>query len=416
MNLWRSKSASTARTIRRAYKPTMQRLDERIVPDTTGVVATPDDPTTPGTTSTVTPGIDGSDPSAGSTTDSTGSTTSDPASTTTTTTTTSTGTTTTTTTLTAPRVYAVSADGGNDGRVIVYDNTGAKKFDFLAYPNTRAGVHATMGDLTGDGVADILTGPGPAQAPTIKVYDGVSGQRLMSFNAYDKSFRGGVQVAIGDIDGDGRADIVTGAGDGGGSHVKVFSGAALFPADPVAALYVEPGPNAYVYREFFAYDAQYLVGARVAVADVDGDGRNDIVTAPGMNGGPHLRVFSGVDGTIFREWFAFDANFRGGVFVTAGDLNGDGRADVVTGMGANGIGEVKVFDGRTNRLTRAFLPSGAGVRVSSRLHTLDYDADGDLDILVGNLNAINAYDGRTFSRIGGLTPFDPSHIGGVFFA
>src|SRR5204862_736003 len=118
---------------------------------------------------------------------------------------------------------------------------------------------------------------------------------------------------------------------------------------------IEPGPDNYILRQFFAYDAKYLVGARIAVADVDGDGKRDIITAAGNKGGPHIRVFSGAAGTVYREWFAYDAKYNGGVFVAAGDLNGDGKAEVITGMGVNGVGQVKVFDGRTTRLLRQFI-------------------------------------------------------------
>jgi FG-GAP-like repeat/FG-GAP repeat len=423
MSLWRSMNGSGTRPIRRTSKPAVERLDDRIVPDTTGVTGTgsttPPNPNPPASTSTTTPGSTLTDPAdSTSTTDPTGSTSTTgttTGTTTTTTTTGTTGTTTTTTTTPTPQLYAVGSDANNAAQVIVYDNTGATKFNFIAYQNSLGGVHAAVGDVTGDGVPDIITGPGPGQTPTVKVFDGVSGRQVMSFDAYDKSFRGGVNIAIGDIDGDGRADIVTGAGGGGGSHVKVFSGAGLFPTDPFAAIQVAPGPHAYLIREFFAYDPKYLVGARVAVADVNGDGRDDIITAPNQNGGPHIRVFSGTDGTVYREWFAYDAKFTGGVFVAAGDLNGDGRAEVITGMGANGIGEVKVFDGLTNRTTMSFVPDSAGVRISSRIGVIDFDGDGDLDFMVANLNSINAYDGKTFSRIGGLTPFDPSHLGGMFF-
>jgi hypothetical protein len=356
MSLEHSMSGLGTRPVRRTFKPAVVRFEDRIVPDGTTVTAA------------------------------------------------------------APQVYAVGSDGGNPAEVIVYDNTGAKKFDFIAYPNFQGGVHATMGDVTGDGVPDIITGAGPGSTPTVKVFDGVTGRQIMSFDAYDKSFRGGVNVAVGDIDGDGRMDIVTGAGPGGGSHVKVFSGAGLFPTEPFAASHVTPGPDNYIIRQFFAYDPQYLVGARVAVADVSGDGRADIITAPNQNGGPHIRVFSGTDGTLYREWFAYDAKFTGGVFVSAGDLNGDGYAEVITGMGANGVGEVKVFDGLTNRVTDSFIPDSAGIRISSRIGVADFNGDGNLDILVGNLNSINAYDGRTFTRIGGLTPYDPTHLGGLFFS
>jgi hypothetical protein len=64
----------------------------------------------------------------------------------------------------------------------------------------------------------------------------------------------------------------------------------------------------------------------------------------------------------------------------------------------------------------SIIPDSAGIRISSRIGVADFNGDGTLDILVGNLNSINAYDGRTFTRIGGLTPYDPTHLGGLFFS
>jgi len=71
---------------------------------------------------------------------------------------------------------------------------------------------------------------------------------VMSFFAYDADFRGGVRVAVGDLNGDGTPDIVTGPGDGGGPHVKAFS--------------VIGGP---VIASFMAYDDSLRYGINVAV-------------------------------------------------------------------------------------------------------------------------------------------------------
>jgi serralysin len=313
-------------------------------------------------------------------------------------------------------VFAVGVDAGNAPRVRVMDPaTGELKTTLQPFNSAfRGGVRVATGDLTGDGVPDIVAAAGPGSKATVKVYDGVTFQQLASFEAYE-SFKGGVFVAVGDVSGDGRADLITGPGDGGGAHVKVFDGAGLFPANPEAVILPVPGPNAFVYREFFAYDAAYRVGARVAAGDVDGDGRADVVTATGPHGGPHVRVFSAADGSVMREWMAYDALFSGGVFIAAGDVTGDGKADVVTGMGANGIGEVKAFDGRTGRLIRSFVPNGSIVRASARVGVFDYDNDGDNDVVVSVLNKLSAYDGRTYTRTGGMTVFDAAYTGGVFF-
>jgi hypothetical protein len=162
------------------------------------------------------------------------------------------------------------------------------------------------GDVNGDGQMDIITAAGPGGGSHVKVFDGRSLEELRSFFAYGPSFTGGVFVAAGDVDGDGRADIVTGADAGSpGGDVKVFSGAT--------------GAE---LRSFFAFGPRFSGGVRVAAGDVNGDGRVDIVVGagPGAPGG-HVKVFDGGTLAELSNFFAFDPSFAGGVFVAAGDVN-----------------------------------------------------------------------------------------------
>jgi serralysin len=105
-------------------------------------------------------------------------------------------------------------------------------------------------------------------------------------------------VAAGEFSGDGRADVVTGAGPGGGPHVKVFGGA-----------------DGAVLASYLAYAPGFAGGVRVGVAPgVAGGGLAGVVTAAGPGGGPHAKVFSGA-GAPRGGFLAFDPAFLGGVFV-----------------------------------------------------------------------------------------------------
>src|SRR5207244_13194712 len=117
-----------------------------------------------------------------------------------------------------------------------YAGTGTLVRQFFAYdPNFRGGARVATGDVTGDGVEDVVTVPGPGGGPVVRIWDGVTGAMVREFNAYDPAFRGGVTLALGDLTGDGRPDVVTGAGAGGGPHVRVFDGARGAAAGEFAA-------------------------------------------------------------------------------------------------------------------------------------------------------------------------------------
>jgi hypothetical protein len=97
-------------------------------------------------------------------------------------------------------------------------------------------------------------------------------------------------------------------------------------------------------RQFQAYEPDYVGGARVAVADLDGDGTDEIITAPGRNHPPEVRVFT-LDGNPlpgFPGFLAYDPAFMGGVQVTVADVNGDGKPDIIT-VPSYGAADVRVF-------------------------------------------------------------------------
>src|SRR5207253_182607 len=98
---------------------------------------------------------------------------------------------------------------------------------------------------------------------------------------------------------------------------------------------------------FFAYAPGFSGGVFVAAGDVNGDGKADIITGAGPGGGPHVEVFSGADGSVLDSFFAYNPAFTGGVSVAAVDFNGDGKADIVTGAGPGGGPHVRVRDGKT---------------------------------------------------------------------
>src|SRR5205814_2036186 len=151
-------------------------------------------------------------------------------------------------------------------------------------------------------------------------FDAATGTLLMSLLAYDRSFRGGVRVAVGDVDGDGVPDVVTAPGAGGGPHVEVFS-----------------GQDGHLIRQFYAYDPKFAGGVTVAAGDLNGDGHAEVITGVASRGAPQVTVFDGaVAGAELVNYNAATAAFLGGVRVAAADVDGDGKADLITAIGPGG--------------------------------------------------------------------------------
>ena len=206
--------------------------------------------------------------------------------------------------------------------------TGLCRYEWRAYGVDEFGVNVAAGDVNNDGIDEIITGAGPGA---------VFGPHVRGFNAMGTPIPGlsylaygtnkfGVNVACGDIDGDGIDEIVTGAGPGAvfGPHVRGWN--------------IDGGaPTAIPGFSYFAYGTPKW-GVNVACGDLDGDGFDEIVSGagPGTVYGPHVRGWN-YDGSAIASmggvsFLAYGTN-QYGVNVACGDIDGDGMDEILTGAG-----------------------------------------------------------------------------------
>ncbi|MBI4281145.1 L,D-transpeptidase family protein, partial [Candidatus Uhrbacteria bacterium] len=259
-------------------------------------------------------------------------------------------------------VWAVSP-AALPAQVQILNRIGARQSSFNYAPKpTFGGASLAAGDLGNDGVPEIVMAAGFGQEPTVTVLR-QDGSQILSFLAYDASFTNGLRVALGDVDGDGLNEIVTGPGYGGGPHVRIFDGQGK-----------EKFPG------FFAYAADFRGGLFLAVRDLSGDGKAEIITGAGPNGGPHVRVFD-AHGTIKQEFFAFAAGDRSGVTVGAADLDGDKTPEILVARASSDPPEVKVFTS-AGEIKKTLLPFETSFAGGLTPAGIDLDQDGRDEIMI----------------------------------
>lgn len=211
---------------------------------------------------------------------------------------------------------------------------------------------------------------------------------------------GGRFVAAGNVDAVLAKEIITGSGFGEPGQVRVFDG------------------HGQAVVRFYAYDPRFLGGVRVASCDLDGDGRDEIITGAGPGGGPHVRIFESFSDQRVVEVNSFYSDgepYRGGIYVACGDVNGDGQPEVITGTGTIGAATVRVWEVGLYLFTQ--IASWEAFPIpEARVAACDLNADGRAEVLVtsgpGVPAMLRAFDG-TGGVVGGIGVLD-GFVGGAF--
>jgi len=255
-------------------------------------------------------------------------------------------------------VFAVSGNGPFARTVVEYRGPVAtvRSSPGELLPGFAGEWRVATGDVTGDGVADTVWGAGPGGRDMVIVIDGRTNAPWMQVRAFSNIPRGGgVFVATGDVNRDGFADVIVGTDGPRAARVLVFN-----------------GRRGEVLEDFlpFGNGKPVRVGARVAGGDVDGDGHADVIVASGPGLKPRAEVYSGraltTDAAVTRmAAFALSSvpgkpQAGNGAYVSAADMNGDGRAELVVSFNASPT--VSVVEGTTGSvLSSVNLATGLGL-------------------------------------------------------
>ncbi len=294
--------------------------------------------------------------------------------------------------------YAVGSGPGTPSPVSVFNADGSEAFSSEPFPGFTGGVRVAVADVNGDEVPDLIAGTGPGVVTEVRVIDGADRvTELFSVQPFEDGFTGGVYVAAGDVNGDGTPDIAISPDEGGGPRVRLYSGADFsqlndffgiedssfrggarvafgdLNADATADLLVAAGfgggprvagfngrslaagattPDK-LFPDFFVFEQTLRNGVFIAAGDLNADGFADVIAGGGPGGGPRVFALSGQalastgepDQVQVANFFAGDTANRGGIRIVAKDLDGDARADLVTGDGTDAGSRVTGYAG-----------------------------------------------------------------------
>jgi hypothetical protein len=166
-------------------------------------------------------------------------------------------------------------------------------------------VNVAAGDLNGDGHADIVTGAGPGGGPSVNVYNGTSGALMKSFMAFNSNYGGGVEVAVGSLLNTGE-DIVVGQMNGAGAQVRVYDGTGQNLLSTFSPFSVNTNRSRLL-------TGQFANGVHIGTI-ADGTGHDDLIVGVGGNSVSQVNIYNSLL-SLLGTFDAFDPTMTGGVSV-----------------------------------------------------------------------------------------------------
>ncbi|MEK7158410.1 MAG: FG-GAP-like repeat-containing protein [Patescibacteria group bacterium] len=305
-------------------------------------------------------------------------------------------------------VVTPRAKGGP--QIAIWNKDGKMVGSWMAYgPSTRLGVDTEIADLDGNGKEDIIAYPAHDNVVAhVRMFTS-AGKLLGQFFPYGNQYRGRIHVRAGDLNGDGKVEIVTTSHKGDKPLlIHDRKGKLISPAlgTPKAGLLeLEDMDNngklemivatpddlsrVSIYNDNRTVRRQINVTGKgwengiesLHVRDLDGDGKSEIVVSMDK-GGNAIRVYSS-DGKLNREFNAYTAGSKGGARVSVGNVNGGNDLEIVAFPNETGSAHARIFD-RNGKLISTFFAYPAN-STKGKFYSLlaDVDGNGKDDIVTG---------------------------------
>lgn len=312
-----------------------------------------------------------------------------------------------------PASLAVSdqAGWGSTSRVRIVDATSGdliSEFDAFE-PGFQGGVQTSLVDLDGDGRNEVIAASGRGRIAEWRVFSqDASGDYVQTAGGrpFGDGWKGGLSLAAGDFNGDGKADLAVSKAMGDG-EVRVFRGTGGLS-----------GFEATPWRTIRPFSSSFLGGSNVAAADlgtfangsvVDAgrqDGRAELIVGSGPTGEAVVRTYdlSGSTPQVLSTVRPFEPGFLGGVSVSTGRYDADGIPDLIIASGRRGGSATEIYGGRAGAASRlanfaAFASLGQST-AATYVSGIDTTGDGRVDTLYASQAAGGSDDVLALDRAG----------------
>lgn len=237
------------------------------------------------------------------------------------------------------------------------------KSSFEIQNKWEEGISICAIDLGGDGISEIAISGSDFSNSLIEIYT-LRGELINSFYAYEKSFKGGIDIACGDLDQDGKGEIVVVPKDKKPAKLKIFNG------------YGEK----ILGKEFYVFDPIARNGATVAIGNIGGDKKKEIIIGSPRFYDPEIFIFT-YDGRMINKFKVFGFDKYAGIFVSIVDLGKDGINEILVSSRSFDLPKIAIYrlDGS---LINWFYVYDLGFRGGVKAKGFDILRNGKEEILV----------------------------------
>lgn len=232
-------------------------------------------------------------------------------------------------------------------------------------PNNTKGLNIAACDVDGDAIDEIIISQRAGGTPQVLIFEKNGKLKKPILYPYPADAQTGINIACGDINQDGKDEIITVPAEGGEALVKVY----------------KFNKNKKIIKEFKAFSNDQC-GATVAAGDIDHDDKDEIIVGSGPKCSPKIRIFE-KNGTMKPlEFYAFNPNFLGGIDVAAGDVDKDG-IDEIGVCQSQQQAWCKIYKYKTGTPLIGSWLAYSNFEVGARIDFADLDSDGRDEVITG---------------------------------